>query len=299
MLILWQSQWLGLIAIVLTAVSWSFLGLLSKFCLLSGLNPFEISFFRCFFGFIAFLFHCILSKSVKIPCKHAIILLLFGAWGVGAYYSLAQYTILLAGACMDIILQYTAPFWVALFAWCFFKEGLCRKQLVALFIAALGTLFVCLSGGSLPETTNFLGIITGLLTGLCYASHYPFTRIWQKNYSSSTIFCYMLAGGSLALLFVNLGHGSLLSCKPAFSVWLALLTMGLVCTYLAFIFFGVALKRISLVQAAITSEIEPVLSMFLVCLLFDEYFSPIGWIGSLLILISVLILALNKSKAVK
>ena len=288
---------LGLISIIITGILWSFLGLLSKFCLSFGVDPLYISFFRCFFGFIPFLFHCIILKTWKIPLKNAFILFIFGIWGIGVYYSLAQYTILLSGACMDIILQYTAPFWVALFAWLFFHEALGYRQLIALLTAACGTVCVCLSWGSLPETTNVLGIVSGLLTGLCYASHYLLTRLWQANYPSSTIFMYMLAGGCFALYLVNLFCDSPLSeYPPTFTVWLALSAMGFVCTYLAFIFFGMAIKRISLIQAAISSEIEPVLSRFWVCLVYAESFSPSGWFGSLCILISVLILAVSKEK---
>lgn len=288
-----NSKTVGLFYIILTALLWSFIGILSKICLLSGLNPLQCAFFRSFFGFTAFFIHCCICRQIKIPWLDLFKLLLFGVWGIGVYYSCAQYTILHAGAAMDIILQYTAPFWVAIFAQTFFNERLTRQQLTSICIACLGTLLVCSSGGSLTTAAPISAIISGLITGLCYASHYPVTRFWQTKYPSSVIFTWMLAGGTLALLGVNCLSGSftLQITLPAF---LALAAIGILCTYLAFVFYGMALQRIGLVQAVITSELEPVLSMFWVGLFFGESFALIGWMGSFLIILAVLLLALWK-----
>ncbi|MBQ7617720.1 MAG: DMT family transporter, partial [Desulfovibrio sp.] len=216
-------------------------------------------------------------------------------------YTLAQYTVMLAGASMDIILQYTAPFWVALFSKVFFHERLNTSQILAMVVAAFGTICVCSSGGSLAYKAPLLGICTGLITGICYASHYPFTRIWQKKYSSATIFFHLLLGGSLGIFIFSClcypENLSLFTKAGSFApkVWLAAAAMGIFCTYLAFVCFGLALKKIGLVQAVITSEIEPVFSIFWVWLFYDENFSALGWLGSFAILASVLLLSVAKA----
>ena len=278
--------------IILTAVLWSFLGLLSKICLLSGMHPLQCALMRSFFGCTIFFLHCAFFHKLKIKIYDICLLILFGAWGIGVYYSCAQFTILLSGAAMDIILQYTAPFWVAIFAHFLFKEYLTRKQIWALCLAAIGTLCVCLSGGSLPKNASVLGIVTGLVSGLCYATHFPVTRFWQKCYDSSTIFFWMLVGGTIALLIVTMTQTSVRFDWP-WTVYTASCTMGVVCTYCAFLCYGCALKKIGLVEAAIATEIEPLLSMFWVWFFFDEAFSVIGWVGSVLILLALLLLVLR------
>ncbi len=288
----------GTLFILLTAVLWSVLGLISKYCMAQGMLPLECAFWRCFFGCAAFFLHCGLLGELRIPLRHALLFMAFGVWGIGVYYSCAQFTIKLVGAAMDIILQYTAPFWVAVFARLLFGERLTPVKLAALAIASLGTVCVCLSGGSLPDKSSslaWLGIVTGLLTGLCYASHYPFTRWWQRRYPAPVIFTWMLAGGTLALLVVTALTEPL---HFAFSVpvWLASAAMGLLCTYLAFVCYGEALKRISLVRAVVTCELEPVLAMFWVWLFFGEQFRSIGWFGSALIIASVLVLSLFRAE---
>ena len=288
----------GTLWILATATLWSFLGLISKFCMAGGMTPMECAFWRCCFGAAAFFLHCGLTGRLRIPARRALLFMLFGAWGIGVYYACAQYTIKLAGAAMDIVLQYTAPFWVALFARLFFAERLTRVKAIAMGIAAAGTLCVCLSGGSLPEPSPLLavGIAAGLVTGLCYATHYPFTRWWQREHPAPVIFTWMLAGGALALLPVlTLTGGPPRLDFPA-TVWCASAATGLFCTWLAFVCYGEALKRISLVRAVIISELEPVLSMLWVWLAFGERFAPLGQLGSALIIASVLALSLGKGE---
>ncbi len=166
---------------------------------------------------------------------------------------------------------------------------------MALFLTATGALFVCLSGGSLDEAPSLCGIATGIVTGICYATHYPFTRVWQKKYRAPTIFFYMLLGGCISLFFLS---GILSIPFPAMTSprLLSTGTMGLVCTYVAFLCFAYGIRRIGLVEAVVTSGVEPVLSIFWVWLFFNEHFPPIGWVGSFLIVVSVFTVNYAKRK---
>ena len=283
----------GMFWILLTAVLWSFLGLMSKYCLVAGMTPLECAFFRALFGCLAFAVHCAYMGLLHMPGRKEALFMFFGMWGIGCYFAFAQLTIKYCGAAMDIILQYTAPFWVAIFAWRFFGERLNSVKLVAIGVATLGTICVCCSGGSIPDGFSPLGIATGLASGLCYATHYPFIRYWQKRYPSSVIFTWMLAGGALLLFLLLLPNLHCQTFPP--SVWAVSAATGVVCTYLAFICYGMALQRISLVRAVVTSELEPVLSMFWVWLAFNESFSFLGWIGSVCIVFSVLVLTVSRS----
>lgn len=284
----------GTLWILLTALLWSFLGLISKYCLAAGMTPLECAFFRALFGCLAFAAHCAVTGLLRAPGRHELLFMLFGVWGIGCYFALAQYTIRFCGAAMDIILQYTAPFWVAFFAWRFFGERLTRAKLTAIGIAAVGTLCVCCSGGSIPEGFSAVGIATGLASGLCYATHYPFIRYWQGRYPTAVIFAWMLAGGALLLLVLLPANAARSGLSPA--VWCASAATGVVCTYLAFICYAKALQRISLVRAVVASELEPVLSMLWVWLAFGERFSFIGWVGSAGIILSVLALSVSRSE---
>ena len=287
----------GTVWIIATALLWSALGLLGKICITAGMPPLQSALFRAIFGCLAFLVHCAVTGRLRVPAGDAAKMMLFGAWGIGAYFAFMQTTIKMAGAAMDIVLQYTAPFWVALFAWWFFRERLTRVKCVGVIVGAVGTVCVCLSGGSLPdqESVCWIGIVTGLLSGLCYATQFPFTRLMRERYPTSVIFAWTMLGGVAVLAVVNILVVPMRFDLPL-RVWPASMTMGVACTYLAFVCYAKALERISLVRAVVTAELEPVLSMFWVWLAFGESFSPIGWAGSACIVVAVIYMSLFAGK---
>ena len=66
---------------------------------------------RCAF----FLAHAALTGGLRIPLRHALTFMLFGAWGVGVFFGAMQMAIKLSGGATAVVLLYTAPVWVAVF----------------------------------------------------------------------------------------------------------------------------------------------------------------------------------------
>lgn len=280
----------GYVWILLAALLWSLLGAVSKFCQQAGVHPLETAFWRAAIGCAFFVAHAGLTGGLRIRLRDALIFMLFGAWGVGVFFGAMQMAIRLSGGATAVVLLYTAPVWVAFFSRLLFKERITRRKALAVGIALSGTALVCFSGGSLPGKASAAGIAFGLLSGLCYASHYPFYRWWQVRYSTATIYAYMLLGGVAAL-----GCSGPITLTHAPQTWLWLFALGLLTCYLAYICYGQGLKRISLVRAAVTCHLEPVLGTLWVWLFWGENFSISGWFGGALVLGAVLLLTTDKS----
>ena len=100
----------------------------------------------------------------------------------------------------------------------------------------------------------------------------------------------MLLGGVAAL-----GLGGPVTVNHAPSTWGWLFALGLLTCYLAYICYGLGLKRISLVRAAVTCHLEPVLGTLWVWLFWNESFSAAGWLGGALVLGAVLLLTTDKT----
>ena len=94
-----------------------------------------------------------------------------------------------------------------------------------------------------------------------------------------TLVCFFIASASVELLFP----------------WPWLFALGLLTCYLAYICYGLGLKRISLVRAAVTCHLEPVLGTLWVWLFWNESFSAAGWLGGALVLGAVLLLTTDKT----
>ncbi|NCB22560.1 MAG: EamA/RhaT family transporter [Deltaproteobacteria bacterium] len=280
----------GYVWILLAALLWSLLGVVSKFCLHAGVLPLETAFWRAGIGCVFFLAHAGLTDGLRIPLRHALIFVLFGGWGVGVFFGAMQMAIKLSGGATAVVLLYTAPVWVAVFSRFLFGERITKRKALAVGIALCGTALVCFSGGSLPGQASLEGIAFGLLSGLCYATHYPFYRWWQSRYSTASIYGYMLLGGVVAL-----GFGGPISINHAPDTWGWLFALGLLTCYMAYICYGQGLKRISLVRAAVTCHLEPVLGTLWVWLFWNECFIAAGWFGGALVLGAVCLLTTDKS----
>ena len=255
-----------------------------------GVTPLKTAFWRAAFGLLFFLGHTLFTRQIAVPPRVAANFILFGVWGIGVFYSVTQYAIKLSGAAMAVVLMYTAPIWVAVISRVLFGEAISGRKLSAIGVALCGTALLCFSGGSLPGQHSWVGIACGIIIGMSYASHYPFYRWWQNRYSAATIYFYSLVGGLAALYLVSPLH---FNHSPR--VWLCLVLLGACTSYFAYLCYGLALKRIGLVRAAVTCYLEPVLSTLWVWLFWQESFTLMGWLGSILVLGAVLLLSLDRS----
>ena len=192
---------------------------------------------------------------------------------------------------MAMVLMYTAPAWVAVASRIWFHEKVSGRKMAAIAIALTGAALICVSGGSLPEQYSIVGITCGLLSGVAYASHFPFYSWWKKRYSTGIIYTYMLFGGAVFLLpFISA------TPVPSPEGWGNLLVLGLLTNYAAYVALGRGLQRISQVQVAVIGNIEPALATLWVWLFFCETFNLYGWFGCTLVILSVFLLTIRQHK---
>ena len=297
-----RSQMLsGYLYAVAAAVLWSLIGPFSKACLAEGIPSMEIAFWRALLGGLCFAAQTALSGGLRIPLRHALVFLLFGGWGIGALFGALQVSIHLSGAAMAMVLLYTAPVWVALTSRILFHEAISRKKLAAICVALAGAALVCFSGGSLPAQYSVPGIACGLLSGLAFASQFPFYMWWSGRYSTGTMYTYMLLGGAVILLpFVSFapdvssGVSSGIVSGKSWEAWANLLALGILTNYAAYIALARSLHRISQIQTAVIGNLEPVLATLWVWLFFGENFTLIGWTGCALVIGAVFLMTVER-----
>jgi DME family drug/metabolite transporter len=284
----------GYVYTALAAVLWSFIGPLSKGVLAAGVSPIETAFWRALIGALCFAAHTAFFGSLRIRRRDAALFFLSGGWGVGVFFVSLQVSIQLSGAAMAMVLMYTAPVWVAVASRYLFHEAISRQKLIAIYIALAGVALICLSGGSLPEEYSLLGIACGLLSGLAYASHFPFYTWWNSRYSTGVIYTYMLIGGTVFLLpFSQSLPGN------SWEAWANLLALGTLTTYAAYIALGRSLQRISQIQSAVVGNIEPVLATLWVWMFYGENFTTPGWLGCGLVIGAVFLLTTERKPGCK
>lgn len=285
-----MNMYLGYLFIVFAAFSWGVLGVLARFLLETGMTPAEIAFWRTVFG-------CLLFGSVAIARKQARLhaardLLGFMAFGIiclALLFLCYMAAVESGGAALTVVLQYTAPAWVALFARILFMEPLTKAKCLAVFVSLAGVAVVSLSGGAGGSNINSLSVSLGLLSGLLYAVQSVATKKFVASYSPFTIFGYGFFFAALTLLPLV----QFVDKSPA--DWGILLLMGAACTFCPFFFYAAGVKRIEASTASVIATFEPVVATLAAWAVWNETFSLLGVAGIAIVIGAVLMLVLSSA----
>lgn len=187
-----NSRHKGILFIILSAFGFA---MMSAFVKISGdLPSFQKTFFRnivsLLVAFILILFHSKSFFGKKENQKTLILRSLFGTMGIILnFYSIDK--LILSDANM---LNKLSPFFVIIFSGLFLKEKVNLKQIVAIIIAFIGTLFIIKPSFNLdiiPAIAGILGAITAAAAYTCVRSlsgkENPNTIVFYFSFFSSVI----------------------------------------------------------------------------------------------------------------
>lgn len=273
---------MGYLFVAIAAVLWGLLGPVTRIAFAAGMGAVEVAFWRALLGAAFFAVHAIVIRRVRLDRRDVPSVIAFGVVGVAGLLACYSRAVETGGAALAAILLYTAPVWVALLSAIFLGERMTRRTLVALGIATLGVGGIALSsgGGGVRLTAAALG--WGLASGFTYALYYLFGKRYFARYATATLFIYALPIGALAMLpLVNFTHKT-----PA--AWGALAFLGLVPTYLAYVFYSAGLRRVQATRAATVATVEPVVAAIAAYALWGERLSPAGYAWAAVVIAGVL-----------
>lgn len=183
-----------------------------------------------------------------------------------------------------IILQYTAPIWIVILMFLFFRKKPDRTAMISILIVLAGILcffFEALSTG------KWLGDLLALLSGIFYAGVFMLNS-FEKGDALSSVFFGQLACG----LFLT----PLVLRETAFSpqVLIPVILLGTVQVGIAYIFFTTGTKYTDPVTASIINALEPILNPVLVAIFYGEVLGKMSLIGAVIVLGGILFYNLKK-----
>ncbi len=183
----------------------------------------------------------------------------------------------LTTAANAILIQYTAPVFVALFATWFLKEKTSRLDWIMIGITLGGmTLFFLdnLSAG------NFWGNIIALLSGITFAGVVILSRKQKDGSPLESFFLGNILTGIIGLPFM-------LQSFPNPSGWIGLILLGVFQLGLSYIVYAEAMKRVTALEGVLIPVIEPILNPVWVFLLLHEVPGKWAVIGGIIVVTSV------------
>ena len=292
----------GVLLILTAAVLWGAVGPVAKVAFAEGMEPLTVAFWRATIGWVFFATHAAFRRSIRIRRRDVPLMVLFALVSVSGFFGSYQLAIRYGGAAKAAVLLYTAPAWVAVMAAVFFRESMGFRTVLSIVLAIGGVALISLAkaegvemsaifasvglrAGSGPgqNPLGWAGLTFGLIAGITYALYYILGRRLLERYSSFTVFAWILIIGALGLLpFVKL------ELPPLGASW-ALLCIGIVSTYGAYLSYSAGLLRLRSAQASVIATLEPVVAAILAFLFWEENLGIAGYLGATLVLTGVIL----------
>ena len=221
-------------------------------------------------------------------------LIVFGVFGM----ALCQYTyfrsIVIAGAGIATVLQYLAPSMIIIYFLVRYGKRPSKDEIFSVILALVGT--ICLMGNNGFSFESFRGdvLFWGLLSAVGVAVYSVSPVRLLATYGTIPIVGFgMLISGLVAAVLFHQPHS-----YAVWDVWTIVGCFNVVFlgTIVSFNAYLEGVKRIGAVSGDILSSVEPISAAFLSWALLGNQFSLLGILGMVLIIVTVIIIALERRK---
>jgi drug/metabolite transporter (DMT)-like permease len=285
------NRWRGYLLVILAATMWGTNGVVAKYLFGQGVSPSMLVHMRSalafviLFGVLAFF----KKELIRITRKDLLFLVSFGVGGMGMVNFMYFFTISKTSVATAVLLQYTGPVFIAIFAVYFQGERFTRVKIASLALAFWGCFLMV--GGYNPELLrlNVVGLICGLIAALFFAFYTLYGEWGLKRYSPWTMVVY--AFGFIALFWGLIGtpwevsqRGLLLAQWPYF------LYVAVVGTAIPFGLYFQGVKDIRATRAGITSTMEPIVAGVVSYVLLGESLFLPQIIGGISVIVAIILL---------
>jgi drug/metabolite transporter (DMT)-like permease len=257
---------------------------------------------------LALLLRLVRPSLLKAGRQHIQYLLVYGLI-LAVFNSLWTQSVVLNGAAVSTVLAYCSAGFTALLGRWFLKERLDAIKLMAVAFSLVGSVLVANALDPKAWSSNTVGILVGILSGLCYAFYSLMGRsAAQRGLNTWTTILYTFGFAALFLVFFNLFPGEIFpgsASHPADFFWLSkawegwsiLFLLAAGPTLVGFGLYNMSLIYLPSSVANIILTLEPVFTIILAYLLFGEILSVLQIVGGVLIVSGVIFLRWHESRA--
>ncbi|MDF2521958.1 MAG: rane protein [Clostridia bacterium] len=274
----WTSSGMKYILImVLTSVMWSSGGILIK---LVSTGSLAVSGLR---SLIASMIILMYLRKPKFTWS------LYQVLGGAAYASMAVTFVAatrLTTAANAVLLQYTAPIYVAILGSIILKEKVASKDIAVIAVTIIGIIMFFADSFA---AGGLLGNILAIISGFCFALFVVSSRQQKSESPMETILLGNLITAVVCIPFV-------VSAQYDTKSILGIALLGIVQFGVPYVLYGIAIKHIRALDAVMIAVIEPILNPVWVFLFLGE--KPGFWavLGGAIVMIAITYNSLRTSK---
>ncbi len=299
----------GYLIYLTAALMFAINGTVAKAILLSGFDASRLSQFRITAAFLVLLVVVAMTRPAALRIRRDEILLLiaYGALGVVMTQWLYFEAIARMPVGVSLLIEFTAPLWVALwfrFGW---RYPTRRMVWFALFLALLGLALVAQVWQGFRLST--IGVLAGFGAALALALYYVLGDVaLRREHPRDPVSLTMWGFGAGALFWVIaqpwwsfpwenlLGQGDLIDTTEV-PVWILATYMVIFGTVIPFLLVVTSLKYLRASQASVVGLTEPLLAILIAWVLLGETMSGLQLIGGAFILTGVFLAERSRTPA--
>jgi drug/metabolite transporter (DMT)-like permease len=288
---------IGYLCVAAAAVMWGSSGTAGKALFTGGMTPFELVQIRVTVSTaLLFIVFGIFSRPLfKIRPRDLWYFFLLG----GVVMALVQvtyfFTISKIQVAAAIFIQYLAPIMIAFFSILFWNERLTLVKLAALLLS-LGGCYLVVGGYNFHLLKmNQLGIMSGVLSAVCFAAYTLIGEKGMHRYSPWTVLFYSFL---FATITWHVCYPPFQYLKSDFSAtqWGWIFYVSIVGTVLPFGLFFLGVNYVRSTRASITATLEPISAGLFAYLFLGESLQPLQMAGGAMVVTAVVMLQMKKEQ---
>ncbi|KXG75733.1 DMT family transporter [Thermotalea metallivorans] len=258
-------RWKAIIFLIMASLLWSLGGFFIKWI---QWNPVAIAGMRS--AISAVLIWIVLRKPKFHWSKEQILCALAYAATVILFVIANKMTT----AANAILLQYTAPIYVALFGFVVLKEKTTTLDWVTIIFVVGGMLLFFIDDF---DTKSFWGNVWAIVSGMSFAT---MVLLLRKQKDGSPLESVLLGN----ILTAMIGIPFMLQSAPSSSSWIGLILLGTIQLGLPYILYSIAIKSVSALEAVLIPVIEPIVNPIWVFIMLGEVPGKWAMIGGIVVL---------------
>ncbi|HAG42908.1 MAG TPA: EamA family transporter [Clostridium sp.] len=279
----------GILYIVLSAIAFGIMPILAKLAYSGGANVQTTLFLR--FSFATLMLFCYIKSkniSLKLEKKQYVLLIFLGVAG----YSLTSMMLFLSynyiSVGMATMIIHSYPAIVTFLSFVFYGEKLSLKKILCLILCILG-IFIMVDLG--VATYDIKGILLALISAIGYSFYVlGASHKYIKSTNNYVITFYISLVSAISILAIGLPTQTI-NLNIKFYSLVAILLLAFISTVIALMAFLQGVKIIGPSNASIFGTLEPIVTLVLGILILGEGVQFKTILGSILIIISMIILA--------
>ncbi|MDD5018655.1 MAG: EamA family transporter [Eubacteriales bacterium] len=272
-----QSKTKGPLLIAVTAVLWSFGGLLIK---LIPWNAMTIVGIRAVFA------GAVMTIYMRRPRITFSLPVILGALSLSGTTILYVFANKLTTAANAIVLQYTAPIFVVILSVMFFKKKAKTVDIIAVLIVFAG---MALFFFDKLQINAMLGNILACLSGITFAGVFLINQMPDSKPEEALLLGHIIN----VVISIPFIAGNI-TWEPI--AWISVTLLGIFQLGLAYVLFSIGIKNTPPIAASLIATLEPLLNPVWVLLFSGE--KPGNWalVGGVIVLVTVVVYNIVTSK---